>query len=240
MATRRPRAGFGQRIGPGARPAVVVVDMNLGFTDPASPLACDLDATLEAIARLLAAARERNVPVVYTTVAYAAGDRAAAAVFLEKIPALATLEAGSRWTRIHDRVAPAPGEAVLTKLFASAFFGTPLASLLMARGVDTLLVTGASTSGCVRATVLDALQHGLRPLVPEEAVGDRDAAAHEANLFDMGAKYADVVGLEEALAYLASMPKPSDPGLTSPSGSSSSLMPRTTSSVVGSSIPPNS
>lgn len=209
--TTATSSGFGRRIGPGSRPALVVVDCSHGFTDPASPLACDLDAPLQAIARLLAAARERRVPVFFTTVAYRPEDRATAAVFLEKVPALATLEAGSRWTEIDGRVAPAPGEAVVTKLFASGFFGTPLAERLAEHGVDTVVVTGASTSGCVRATVLDALQHGLRPMVPVEAVGDRDAAAHDANLFDMGAKYADVVGLEEALAYLASVAGPGAP-----------------------------
>jgi maleamate amidohydrolase len=195
-------AGFGGRAGVGTRPALLIVDVNVGFTDPASPLVCDLDDVLAAIGQLLDAARRREIPVVYTTVSYSAGDRVAAAAFIAKVPVLLTLEAGSRWVEIDPRIAPRPNEPVLNKLFASAFFGTPLASLLTAAGIDTLIVTGASTSGCVRATVVDALQHGFRPLIPREAVGDRNPAAHEANLFDMDAKYGDVLSLEETLRYL--------------------------------------
>lgn len=195
--------GFGKRVGGGAKPAIVVIDMNVGFTDPASPLVCDLDQTVEAIACLLDAARGADVPIAYTTVAYAPGDRAAAATFLQKVPALATLEAGTRWPEIDHRLAPLPLDPVLTKLFASAFFGTAFSSLLAAWGADTLIVTGASTSGCVRATVVDALQHGFIPIVPREAVGDRDPDAHAANLRDIDLKYGDVISLEETLAYIS-------------------------------------
>lgn len=118
------------------------------------------------------------------------------------MPALLTLETGSRWVEIDPRIAPMPDEPVLNKLFASAFFGTALASFLAANGCDSMIVTGASTSGCVRATVVDALQHGYRPVVPREAVGDRNPAAHEANLYDIDAKYGDVVPVGEVLAYL--------------------------------------
>jgi maleamate amidohydrolase len=195
--------GFHGRSGVGERPALIVVDVNLGFTDPASPLVCDLDAVVGAIARLLDAARRASIPVFFTTVAYDDAGKEAAAVFIEKVPALLTLEAGSRWTEIDPRIAPLPGEPVLTKLFASAFFGTPLAALLEEAGCDSVAVTGASTSGCVRATVVDALQHGFRTVVPREAVGDRDPAAHEANLYDIDTKYGDVVSLDEALGYFA-------------------------------------
>jgi nicotinamidase-related amidase len=195
-------AGFHGRAGFGRRPALLVVDVSLAFTDPGSPLACDLDQAVTAIQRLLAESRRAGFPVVYTTVSYGEGERRAAAAFIAKVPALLTLEAGSRWVEIDPRIAPHPGEPVLNKLFASAFFGTPLASLLAAEGCDSVIVTGASTSGCVRATVVDALQHGYRPIVPREAVGDRDPQAHAANLYDMDAKYADVVSLEEVVAYL--------------------------------------
>jgi nicotinamidase-related amidase len=194
--------GFGGRAGFGRRPALLVVDVNVGFTDPASPLVCDLDGVVEAIARLLDEARRAGAPVVYTTVAYDEGDRVAAAAFIDKVPALLTLEAGSRWVEIDPRIAPRAGEPVLRKLFASAFFGTPLSSLLTAAGCDSVIVTGASTSGCVRATAVDALQHGYRPVVPREAVGDRNGAAHEANLYDIDAKYGDVVGVDEVVAHL--------------------------------------
>jgi maleamate amidohydrolase len=194
--------GFHGRAGFGARPALLVVDVSVAFTDPASPLACDLDEVVEAIARLLDEARRAGALVVYTTVAYREEDRRTAAPFIEKVPALLTLEAGSRWVEIDPRIEPRPGEPVLTKLFASAFFGTPLTSLLAASGCNTVVVTGASTSGCVRATAVDALQHGYPTMVPREAVGDRNPQAHEANLYDIDTKYGDVVALEEAVGYL--------------------------------------
>jgi nicotinamidase-related amidase len=195
-------AGFHGRAGFGERPALVVVDMNVAFTDPSSPLACPLEDVVAAIQGLLRECRAAGFPVVYTTVAYDEEGRERAAAFIDKVPALLTLEAGSRWVEIDPRLAPLPGEPVLTKLFASAFFGTELHALLAAAGCDTLVVTGASTSGCVRATAVDALQHGYRPVVPHEAVGDRNPEAHTANLYDIDAKYGDVVSLEEALGRL--------------------------------------
>ncbi len=194
--------GFHGRVGFGRKPALVVVDMNVGFTDPASPLACELDPVVESIRRLLDETRAAGFPVIFTTVAFDDAGKRAAAVFIEKVPALLTLEPGSRWVEIDPRIAPARRRAVLTKHFASAFFGTTLSSILAAESCDTVIVTGASTSGCVRATALDALQHGYRPVVPREAVGDRNPAAHEANLYDLDTKYADVVSLDETLAYL--------------------------------------
>jgi maleamate amidohydrolase len=194
--------GFGGRGGFGRRPALIVVDMTLGFTDPESPLGSDLDGPAEAIQRVLTAARPAEIPVVFTTVAYRESDKLTAAAFIDKVPALLTLEAGSRWAEVDPRIAPRETEPVLNKLFASGFFGTGLSSLLTAAGADTLIVTGASTSGCVRATVVDALQYGFRPVVPREAVGDRDPDAHEASLYDVNAKYGDVVSVEETLEYL--------------------------------------
>jgi maleamate amidohydrolase len=194
--------GFHGRAGFGTRPALVVVDVNCGFTDPQSPLVCDLDDVLVAIQRLLRETRAAGFPVVYTTVSYTEADRRTAAVFIEKVPALLTLEAGSRWVEIDPRIAPLPDEPVLNKLFASAFHGTALATFLAASRCDSLIVTGASTSGCVRATVVDALQHGYRPIVPRDAVGDRNPDAHEANLYDIDAKYGDVVSVDEVVAHL--------------------------------------
>jgi maleamate amidohydrolase len=194
--------GFHGRAGFGRRPALVVIDVNLGFTDPDSPLVCELDDVVEAIRRLLGETRRAGLPVVYTTVSYDEGDRRTAAAFIDKVPALLTLETGSRWVEIDPRIAPQAGEPVLNKLFASAFFGTALSSLLTAAGCDSVIVTGASTSGCVRATVVDAIQHGYRPVVPREAVGDRNLAAHEANLYDIDAKYGDVVSTDEVVAHL--------------------------------------
>jgi maleamate amidohydrolase len=194
--------GFGERGGFGHRPALIVVDMTLGFTDPESPLGSDLDGPVEAIQKVLEAARQAEIPVIFTTVAYRESDKVTAAAFIDKVPALLTLEAGSRWAKIDPRIAPRTEEPILNKLFASGFFGTGLSSLLTAAGVDTLIVTGASTSGCVRATVVDALQYGFRPVVPREAVGDRNPDAHKANLYDVDSKYGDVVSVEEILEYL--------------------------------------
>ncbi len=194
--------GFGERGGFGHRPALIVVDMTLGFTDPESPLGSDLDGPVEAIQKLLEAARQAEIPVVFTTVAYRESDKLTAAAFIDKVPVLLTLEAGSRWAKIDPRIAPRTEEPILNKLFASGFFGTGLSSLLTAAGVDTLIVTGASTSGCVRATVVDALQYGFRPVVPREAVGERNPDAHKANLYDVDSKYGDVVSVEEILEYL--------------------------------------
>jgi maleamate amidohydrolase len=195
-------AGFHGRSGFGRRPALIVIDVNVGFTAPESPLVCDLEEVVAAIRRLLEEARRAEIPIVFTTVSYAEGDKRTAAAFIDKVPALLTLEAGSRWVEIDPRIAPREDEPVLNKLFASAFFGTALSSFLAASGCDSLIVTGASTSGCVRATAVDALQHGYRPIVPREAVGDRNPDAHAANLYDIDAKYGDVVSLDETVEYL--------------------------------------
>jgi len=195
-------AGFHGRAGFGRRPALVVVDVNRGFTDPASPLVCDLDDVVAAIRRLLDGFRAAGLPVAFTTVAYDDAGKQAAAVFIDKVPALLALEAGSSWTEIDPRIEPRDGEPVLTKLWASAFHATPLAAVLTANGCDSLVVTGASTSGCIRATAVDALQHGYRVLVPRDAVGDRNPAAHEANLYDIDTKYGDVVSTDDVLAAL--------------------------------------
>lgn len=188
--------GFGERA------ALAVIDMTLGFTDPGSPLACDLEGPVAEIQKLLEAARRAEIPIVFTTVAYRESDKFTAAAFIDKVPALLALEAGTRWAEIDPRIAPRSNEPVLNKLFASGFFGTGLSSAFTAAGVDTLIITGASTSGCVRATAVDALQYGFRPVIPREAVGDRNPDAHEANLYDVDAKYGDVVPVDEVLKRL--------------------------------------
>jgi maleamate amidohydrolase len=191
---------FGGRAGFGSRPAVLVVDLNVGFTDPSSPLACDLERVVGETRALLDVARARAVPVLFTTVVYDAVGEAAAAVFLRKVPALGVLRPGSRWVEIDSRLGRLPAEPVIAKAHASAFFGVPLAALLAGR--DTLVVCGASTSGCVRATVVDAMQHGLSPIVPRECVGDRSPRAHEQALEDIGGRYGDVVSAAEVARAL--------------------------------------
>lgn len=194
--------GLGGRQGAGTRPALVIVDLNRGFTDPASPLHCDTDGAVEATARLLEAARSSGCPVAFTTIQYDESGRRVAKAFIDKVPTLLTLAPDTPWPQIDERITPAPGEPVLLKLFASAFFGTPLAPMLAAAHCDTIVITGASTSGCVRATAVDGMQYGYRVVVPRDAVADRAPGPHEANLFDIDAKYGDVVSTEEALELL--------------------------------------
>ena len=201
--------GFGGRQGAGRSPAVVVVDFIEGFTNPESRLACDADSAVDATRSLLDVAREAHVPVIFTTVAYDDTDLERAAMFVAKAPALATLRPGSSWIEVDARLGRGAEEPLLTKLFASAFFGTQLDELLRRAGCDTVIVTGASTSGCVRATAVDALQYGYRVLVPREGVADRAADAHNASLLDIDAKYGDVVSIEEAIAAVGPARVPS-------------------------------
>lgn len=186
----------------GNRYALILVDMCVGFTNPAlSPLASNADSVVAANQQLLAFFRERSWPVFFTTVAYS--DELQATVFREKLPALNVLQVGSGLEEIDARLTPRQNEPVLVKHWASGFFATDLHDRLQTAGVDGTVVTGLTTSGCVRATALDSLQYNYRTLVPREAVGDRDAAAHEANLRDLGIKYVDVLSLEETLRFLA-------------------------------------
>ena len=193
--------GFAGRLGAGERPALLVVDVALAYLDPGSPLYAGVEEAVASAARVLAAARDAGRPVLHTRVRYTAGGLDGG-LFRRKIPALAVFDEGSPLAEPDPSVAPAPGEVVVVKQYASGFFGTSLASTLRALGADTVVVTGLTTSGCVRATAVDALQHGFAPLVVRDAVGDRDPRPHEANLLDLQAKYADVVGEAEAVAGL--------------------------------------
>ena len=199
------RAGFGRPVQRGRRPAVVVVDLTYGFTDPAYPTGAEMSGPVLATARLLDAARAAGLPVVFTTIAYDAGQ-IATLTWLKKATGMAALELGSRLVEIDDRLARRPEEHLVVKTGASAFFGTALASYLTAAGADTVIVTGATTSGCVRASVVDAVQHGFPTLVPRDCVADRAAAPHEASLFDIHEKYGDVVDLDDVLAYVGALP----------------------------------
>lgn len=194
--------GFAARLGAGQRVAVLVIDVMRAYLDPGSPLYAGVEAPVAAAAQVVAAARATGVPVVFTRVRYARG-MADAGLWWRKIPALQVLEEGNPLGDFPDDPAPRPGEPVIVKQFASAFFGTSLDTLLRGLGVDTLLVLGLSTSGCVRASVVDAVSLGFRPLVVREAVGDRDPRPHEAALFDIDGKYGDVLSLSDALAVLS-------------------------------------
>lgn len=192
---------FGGHLVPGARPAVLSVDLIRAYTDPSSPLCLGSMDPVHAAGRLITAAREYGVPVVHTRVEYAA-DGVDGGHFVRKVGALGLLFGGGPMSQIVPETTPAEGELVITKQYASAFFGTSLASTLRALDIDTVVIVGVSTSGCIRASAVDALQHGFVPLVVRQAVGDRDTPAHEANLHDLEAKYAEVVSEDEATAYL--------------------------------------
>jgi maleamate amidohydrolase len=195
-------SAFSGRVGWGARPAVLVVDLCRAYTEPGGPFALpEPGPAVEATAALVAAARERGHLVVWTAVRYAAGLEDGG-LFVHKVPALACFVDGAPGDWGALTLEPGPGEPVVVKQYASGFFGTSLASTLHAAGVDTVVVTGVSTSGCVRATAMDALNSGFRPQVVRQACADRSTALHENNLADLDAKYADVVDLDEALAQL--------------------------------------
>ena len=198
------RARLGQSVRLGQRPAVLVVDLSCGFTDPDCALGSDLSAQVEATKRLLVAARGKGLPVVFTTIGFESSLKDGG-LWLQKAPALAELQLGGRWVEIDPRLERREDETVIVKKGASAFFGTNLASVLISQGVDSVILCGATTSGCIRASAVDLLQYGFPTLVPRECVGDRAQAPHEANLFDIQAKYADVVSVDEALAYVESV-----------------------------------
>ncbi|SDY69322.1 Nicotinamidase-related amidase [Modestobacter sp. DSM 44400] len=197
--------GFGRRVGFGQRPAILVVDLITGFTDLRSPLAGELDSQLAATNALLEPARAADIPVIFSTVAYDA-ELQEAGIWIRKIPANSWLVEGSEWVQVDGRLAQRAHETTLVKKYASCFFGTDLAARLVSRRVDTLIITGCTTSGCVRATAVDACSYGFHTIVVEDAVGDRAALPHAASLFDIDAKYGDVVGLTDALDYLTSLP----------------------------------
>ena len=198
-------ARLGQNVTLGSHPAVLVVDFSCGFTDPECPLGADLTAEVEATKRLLDVARSKGLPVVYTTIGFDASLKDGG-LWMQKVPLLAELQLGGRWVDIDPRLEPRDDETIVMKKGASGFFGTNLASILVSQGVDSVVLCGATTSGCIRATAIDLLQYGWPTLVPRECVGDRAQAPHDANLFDIQAKYADVVSVEDALAYLESVP----------------------------------
>ncbi len=190
------RQGFAQPIGLGVAPAIIIVDFVVGFTDPAHFGGGNIDHAIVRTRALLALARANAWPVVHTRVVYA-DDGSDCGGFTTKVPALRGLTETSPLSQIVPELTPLPGELVLRKAYASAFFGTTLVGWLGGRRVDTLLVAGCTTSGCVRATVVDACSHNFRTIVVSDCVGDRALGPHEANLFDMQQKYADLMTLAE-------------------------------------------
>jgi maleamate amidohydrolase len=190
------KQGFAQSIGIGAAPALVIVDFVIGFTDPAHFGGGNIAPAIARTVDLLALARARAWPVVHTRVVYA-DDGSDCGGFTRKVPALRRLTETSELSQIVPELTPAPGELILRKHNASAFFGTELAGWLASRRVDTFVVAGCTTSGCVRATVIDSCSYNFRTIVAADCVGDRALGPHEANLFDIRQKYADVMSVEE-------------------------------------------
>lgn len=195
------KAGFGASLEPGRKAALIVIDVVDAYIDPESPLCVHRPEVLDNIRRLLAAARGSGTAVTFTEVVYQPGG-IDGGVFYRKVPALQMFEQGSRWARWPEGIELQPGEVRVAKQYASAFFGTSLASSLRAAGVDTVYLCGYSTSGCVRASAVDAIQLGFVPFVVGDASGDRDEAIQRANLFDLQAKYAEVVDTDTAIGRM--------------------------------------
>ena len=197
--------GFGLKIGFGARPALIIIDMIKAFTDPAMMLGSNLDQQIAATQPLLAAARERKIPTIFSTVMYNEADLADAGIWTLKQKGVVTLKAGTDLVDVDPRLDFGHRDILLVKKYASCFFGTDLVSKLVSRQVDTLIITGCTTSGCVRGSVVDGFAYNFRALVPHDAVYDRSQVSHAVNLFDMSEKYADVMSTDEALAALKSI-----------------------------------
>ena len=207
LDTNYARAGYHARQSWGKRPALILIDFAMAYFDPKAPLyggeGCQ--SALDNAARLAPAARAAGVPVIFTEVKYQPGG-ADGGAFYAKVPALSCFDAGSETQKLAPPLAVEENDLLITKQYPSAFFGTSLATTLHWLDIDTLLLAGVTTSGCVRATCIDSISHGFVTLVVEDAVGDRDPRPHEANLFDMSAKYADLVSTDEAANYLKSLP----------------------------------
>ncbi|MDZ4069068.1 MAG: isochorismatase family protein [Tabrizicola sp.] len=199
-------AGFGGQVSRGPRPALIVVDFTYGFTDPQYPSAADMTAEIAQTRRLVEAAHAWAIPVIFTAIAYHPAE-IEALPWLRKATGMRAMLRESRLAEIDARTGHNPAcDPVVVKTGASAFFGTPLAALLTGLRVDTVVVTGATTSGCVRATAVDAVQAGFDVLVPRDCVADRAAAPHDASLYDIAQKYGDLTDAEEVLAYFADLP----------------------------------
>ncbi|TWR87824.1 N-carbamoylsarcosine amidohydrolase [Pseudomonas saxonica] len=191
---------WGQRIGFGKKSALLMIDFMQGYTLEGAPLFAPgvVSAVAESV-ELLACARDQQILVVHTNIRYHPGHFIDGGIWVKKAPVMKDMVEGNPLAAFCEAVQPTPDEIVISKQYASSFFGTSLASLLHAQGVDTVVLAGCSTSGCIRATAVDAVQHGFRTIVVRECVGDRHSAPHEANLFDIDSKYGDVVSKQEAI-----------------------------------------
>jgi len=191
------------RLGFGEKSAIIVIDLLQGYTTEGSALyAPGVVECVKEMPELLDAARAKGVPIIHTRVLYTAPNFEDGGVWIKKAPVLRDLVLGNPYAEFCEEVVPKPGEPIIVKQYASAFFGTSLVATLNGLRVDTLIITGCTTSGCIRATAVDAVQHGYRPICVKECIGDRHEGPHEANLFDINAKYGDVISKQETLEYL--------------------------------------
>lgn len=200
--------GFARRVGFGRRPAVLVIDFINGFTDPASPLGSDVTGAIEQTNRLIEAGRASAIPVFFSTIRYDDERCADAGLWLSKIVGLSVLATTGPGCDVDLRLSRQASDPIIAKKFASCFFGTDLVTRILHDGIDTLVLAGCSTSGCVRATAVDACQYGIRAIVAREAVADRLDAAHEQSLADIDLKYGDVCSVEDILAKFKEFAEP--------------------------------
>ena len=198
------KAGFGGSLGFGQRPAVILIDVARAYIEPDAPLYVGSEDAFQAMIKLAGMSRDANVPLIFTRVEYTRGG-ANGGLFYQKVGVLSVFQEGEPLGDFDDRLRPEPDDFVIIKQYPSAFFGTSLVSTLNSLRIDTCLIGGFSTSGCVRATALDALQHGFRPIIVPEACGDRDPAVQKANLFDLEQKYADLKNLAAVQDYFGSL-----------------------------------
>ena len=196
------KAVFNKRLGFGKNPAIILVDFVAAYFDENSPLYADVEKALLSAIRIRNKGREKNIPIIYTIVSYQA-DGKNGGIFYEKLPVLSCFIEGAKTAGWPSELDIDPNEIVITKQYPSAFFETCLSKKLNNLEIDTLIITGLTTSGCIRATCVDAISYGFRPIVVKDACGDRHEKPHIANLFDMNAKYADVVSEKEVFNFLS-------------------------------------
>jgi maleamate amidohydrolase len=196
--------GFGKLLGFGKKPGLIVVDMIKGFTDSSMPMGSDLTPQIKKVNELLNIMHRTDLPVFFTTISYDDDTFADSGIWYQKMEGLKTLRAGTDAVNVDPRLDFRYGDGLIVKKYASAFFGTDLIARLNAQNVDTVIIVGCTTCGCVRATAVDSLQYGYRPIVVEDAVGDRSLASHEQSLFDIRQKYADVLKTEEVVTSVSS------------------------------------
>jgi maleamate amidohydrolase len=196
--------GFGQLFGFGRKPVLIVVDVIKGFTNPEMPMGSDLTPQIGQINKLLTTMHELELPVIFTTISYEDKNAADSGLWVKKMQGLNTLLAGSDAVEVDPRLDFRKEDSLISKKYASAFFGTDLVSRLNANNIDTVIIVGCTTCGCIRATAVDALQYGYIPIVVEDAVGDRSLASHTQSLFDLRQKYSDVLKTDEIIHVISS------------------------------------